>query len=130
MKLSDVYRENADNCLKLAKSGGQRRSSAIIEWRLVGWRWLMSRTGSTEKSAASGQRRGIPHDNLMRSIAGAVLRDGRGPITKGFEMSHDKGQGIVRDGRGEEQPADKQRAQQSSKNSCGRTPRETRAYRR
>ena len=51
----------------------------------------------------------------MRSIAGPVLRDGRGHVTKGFEMSHDKGQGIVRDGRGEEQPADKQRAQQSSK---------------
>jgi hypothetical protein len=37
-------------------------------------------------------------------------------------MSEDKGQGIVRTGRGEEQPADKERAQTATKTEPGHMP--------
>lgn len=41
----------------------------------------------------------------------AGLQDGYDPI--GQRMANKPGQGIVRDGRGQEQPADKERAQQT-----------------
>lgn len=114
MKQSDVYRENADNCVKLAE--GRADEPSLNRYHRMAATWLALAHGQLARRKnlrRAGGVRGLR--TIPRNIAGAVLGAACCSLTKGFEMSLDEGHGIVRDGRGEEQPADKQRAQQSSK---------------
>lgn len=50
MKDSDTFRENAENCLRLAeRSTDERRPNAICGWRKPDGLWPRSKTGSMEK---------------------------------------------------------------------------------
>jgi hypothetical protein len=45
IKHSDIYRENADNCMEMAKAG--RPIIGTSEWKPHGSPWLRNRTGLT-----------------------------------------------------------------------------------
>jgi hypothetical protein len=50
MKQSDHFRENADNCQRLAERAPDHPSySATSAWKTPGARWPMNKTGSTAK---------------------------------------------------------------------------------
>jgi hypothetical protein len=46
IKQSDIYRQNADNCMQMAEAA-QGEPAGSREWRPRGVRWLKSRIGWT-----------------------------------------------------------------------------------